>query len=154
VTLDIFAVGTAIADKYATVTISDATVVGGTAIRESTFLPPNNLAVTPAVIVDLPSGQERVPESTYDQQDEWEFDVYFLLDKASGDIPRVTKAAAKWIMPLRNALHSGNQLGITGVLKARPVSWKFEQYEYGGEEYDAWHLVVRVWTEDNDPITA
>ena len=152
--VDVYAIGTALAGKYGAVTISDSTVVGGTAIRGATFLTPNNLPVTPYVIVELPSGRQRVPEANGQQNDIHTFDVYFLLGKASGDLARDKKALAKWIGPLREALFSGNQLGVTGVLKARPESWEFAVYDYAGDEYHAWHLIVEVWTESSSSISA
>jgi hypothetical protein len=148
---DVYAIGTALAAKYGAVTQSDATLVGGTAIRSAEFLTSNGAPPMPAIVVELPSG-EQVVENTGDQQDTYTFDVYFLLDNASGDIPRAKKALAKWIGPLRAALYTGNQLGGL-ALKARPISWEFVMFSYGGDEYHAWHLITRVWTQTNAAIT-
>jgi hypothetical protein len=149
---DVYAIGTALASAYGAVTISDSTVVGGTAIRGSAFLTPNNAPTTPYIYIELPSGEAEV-EATGDQRDVHTFDVYFLLAKASGDLARDKAALAKWIGPLRAALFGTNQLGVANVLKARPTEWEFGLYEYGGDQYHAWHLTVKVWVTTSDSIT-
>jgi hypothetical protein len=153
--MDLYAAGTALGGKFAAVTAPSGTM-GGTAIRGSS-VGINNVPATPYIVVELPSGEVQAEEQgrrriTHD------FEVYFLFQKSSGDIPRDSAVMLKWLGPLLGALESGNQLGIgsqTGweLLKSRIVQWDAGQYQVGGDLYHAWHFIVRVWTTDTFTVT-
>lgn len=153
---DLYAVGTALADRFDSVT-GPSGVQGGTAIRGSS-VGVQAVPVTPYIAVELPSGEVTTEEQS-NRRATHDFDVYFLYEKSSGDVPRDTAVMLKWLGPLLDALETGNQLGLGSesgwnVLKSRTLSWEPGQYEVGGQPYHSWHFVVRVWTWDNLAVTA
>lgn len=149
--LDMHAVGTALADKFGNVTAPTGTM-GGTAIR-SESVGVHGIPLTPAIVVELPEGEVE-SEMPGDRRIHHDFHVYFLFQKASGDVPRDTAVMLQWLGPLLDALESGNTLSLGSedgwnVLKTRTVSWEPGNYSVEGDEYHAWHLITRVWTWDN-----
>jgi hypothetical protein len=155
VTLDLHAIGTALADAFDDVTAPTGTM-GGTVIKGSS-VGVQTVASTPYIIVELPEG-EVTSEMQADRRIEHDFPVYFLFGKSSGDVPRDTAVMLKWLGPLLGALEAANTLGIGSqsgwsVLKSRILSWTPGQYEVGGQPYHAWHFTVRVWTADNLSVT-
>ncbi len=153
--MDLYAVGTALADKFGDVTAPSGTM-GGTVIRQST-VGVQAVSVSPAIVVELPEGEVQTEEQS-SRRITHDFHVYFLFGKASGDVPRDTAAMLKWLGPLLGALEAGNQLGLGSqdgwnVLKSRILSWQPGGYEVGGDTYHSWHFIVRVWTWDNLTVT-
>lgn len=150
--LDMYAVGTALAGQFATVT-APAGTMGGTAIRSATVESPNNLVVYPAIHVELPSGE--VITDSAQQRATHEFPVYFLFAPVSGDQPRDKKAMLQWLGPLLNATHSAVKLGASaqGVMKALVLEYEPVIYDYGGTNYWAWRLPTAVWTEQTITLT-
>jgi len=146
--LDMYAIGTALAGHVANVTASQGAVEGGTVIRGSTAEQPNAIPATPYVVVSLPSGEfvagggERV--ATH------EFPIYFLYQKASGDLPRQTKAMLQWLGPLFDATISATAIGQTSnsVKSALLASYEPVVYEYAGTEFHAWRFVYEVITRE------
>lgn len=154
--IDLYAAGTALGGKFAAVT-GPTGVQGGTAIRGSS-VGVQGVPITPYIVVELPSGEVQ-EETPGDRRITHDFDVYFLYQKASGDVPRDTAVMLKWIGPLLNALQTGNTLGIGAqvgwtLLKTRTLTYEPGQYEVGGQPYHTWHFVVRVWTSDTFTVTA
>lgn len=148
--MDLEAVGTALASTFAAVNAPSGTL-GGTAIKHHS-VGVQNLIGLPAIVVELPSGEVE-SETQGDRRITHDFGVYFLFGKASGDIPRDTRAMLRWLGPLLGALATNNRLGLGAqsgwnVLKTRIVSFEPGQYDVGGQPYHAWHLIVRVWTSD------
>lgn len=147
--LDLYAVGTALASAFGAVTAPSGTQ-GGTVVRGS-GLEPNAIPTTPYVVVELPKG-----EVTWDSSQlriEHDFPVYFLWQKAGGDLPRDMTVMLKWIGPLLNATYSQAKLGVSDVQKAYVTAYSFGKYAYEGDEYHAWHLTVKVWTQDTVTAT-
>lgn len=145
--LDMYAVGTALAGRFLTVT-APADTMGGTTIRGATIEVPNNIPVTPYVIVELPSAELTV-ENQGQRRFDHTFEVFFLFQKASGDLPRDKRAMLRWLGPLLDALHGAYKLGLAGVvMKSRLESFEPVVATYAGDEYHAWHLTIHVWTED------
>jgi len=148
--LDMYAVGTALAAQFATVT-APAGTMGGTVIRQATVETPNNLSLYPAIHVELPSG-EIITDTR--QAGTHEFPVYFLFAPASADQPRDKKAMLQWLGPLLNATHSATKLGLAPtVMKALVLSYEPVMYTYGSTDYWAWRLLTDVWTEASVTIT-
>jgi hypothetical protein len=145
------AVADALASAYDGLT-SGTAVTGGTAIRGSTARTPNAIPATPYVIVELPEGEVTV-EQMGERRVTWDFDVYFLHAKASGDLPRDKAAMLVWLGVLLDALHADMDLSVDAVLKSRLVSVAPEVVEYAGGQFHAWHIVDRVWTEDVVTLT-
>jgi hypothetical protein len=141
--VDYYAIGTALATRMGSATAPSGTQ-GGTAIRQSTVIAPNNLTASPAVIIELPSGEIGVPMGQV-QKSEHDFDAYFLLDWSSAGDERVRKSLLQWLGPLIDSTYSAVQLGLTVIEKAVVTKYEYGQYEYGGQFYPAWHLTVHVW---------
>lgn len=146
------AVADNLAGKYGSLT-SGTAITGGTAIRGATARTPNNIPATPYVIVELPEGEVTVEEQG-DRRIQWDFDVFFLHQKASGDLPRDKVAMLVWLGKLLDALHSDMDLSATNVVKSRLVTVSPEVVEYAGDQYHAWHIVDRVWTADVVSLSA
>lgn len=147
--LDVYAVGTALAATFGTVT-APANTMGGTVIRGYS-LELNAVPVTPYVVVELPKG-----EITFDPSRllvEHDFPVYFLFQKASADLPRDMAAMLQWLGPLLSATYGKMKLGLTDVRKSYVTAYGFGTYKYEGDEYHAWHLTAKVWTEDAVTVT-
>lgn len=140
-----------LAARYANLT-SGTAITGGTAIRGATARTPNNIPATPYVIVELPEGEVTVEEQG-DRRIQWDFDVYFLHQKASGDLPRDKVAMLVWLGKLLDALHGDMDLSVASVLKSRTITITPEVVEYAGDQYHAWHLIDRVWTSDVVTLT-
>ncbi len=143
------AIADGVAARFATVATPSGetvTLVGATART------PNNLPGTPFVVVELPAGDElTVTQGRRDSVHD--FDVYFLLDKASGDIPRDKVRLLRWLPGLLDATYAAMKLALVTVKKSYVTEYEYGVYNYGGTEYHAWHLVVRVWTEDTVTLT-
>ena len=148
------AIADAVAARFAAVsTPTDETV----AIQGATARTPNNVPSTPYVVVELPSGEVPIPSGgrrVSSDSGGHNFDVYFLLDRASGDIPRDKVRLLRWLPGLMDATYGTSKLALAPtVRKAMVISYEYGTYDYGGTEYHAWHLVCRVWTEDTVTVT-
>lgn len=149
---DLYAVGTALADRFDSVT-GPTGVQGGTVIRGSS-VGIHNVPVTPYIVVELPEGEVTTGLAITPVRSNHAFHVYFLWEKSSADVPRDTAVMLKWLGPLLQALHGGFRLGLPsqngwGVLKAWITSYEPGQYEIGGQPYHSWHFTVTVNIEDN-----
>lgn len=140
-----YAVATGLADRYAPANVTPPT--GYTNIRGATVETPNNIPAFPYVIVDLPEG-ELIYDSATRRVATWEFDVYFLYSKASGDLPRDRKAMLKWLSVLIDQLHDPAKLDTANVMKAIVLRANPGSYEYAGALYHSWNFRVQVKTED------
>lgn len=151
--LDLYAIGTALAAQLGTVT-APAGTDGGTAIRQATVLTPNDISMLPAIVVELPHGEVADPAGGI-QDGIHDFEAYFVFGKNAGDIPRAKKVMLKWLGPLLNATYSAMKLGLaSSVTKSEVVSYEYGTYNYGTDEYHSWHLTVRVWTTQTVTVTA
>ena len=143
----------AIADAVATRFGTVATPSGETvALVGSTARTPNNLPGTPYIVVELPSSDE-VTIASGRRDGVHDFDVYFLLERASGDIPRDKVRLLRWLPGLLDATYGAMKLALATVKKSYVVEYEYGTYNYGGTEYHSWHLVCRVWTEDTVTLT-
>ena len=143
------AVADGVAARFATVpTPADETV----ALVGATARTPNNVPGTPYVVVELPEGTD-ITVASGRRDAVHDFDVYFLLDRASGDIPRDKVRLLRWLPGLLDAMYGAMKLALTTVKKSYVTSYEYGTYNYGGNEYHSWHLVVRVWTEDTVTLT-
>ena len=143
------AIADGVAARFATVpTPTDETV----ALVGATARTPNNIPGTPYVVVELPSGDD-IAISAGRRDGVHEFEVYFLLDRASGDIPRDKVRLLRWLPGLLDATYGAMKLALATVKKSYVISYEYGTYNYGGNEYHAWRLVVRVWTEDGVTLT-
>lgn len=151
--VDFYAVGTALAATMGGATCTSPPL-GGTAIRQATVLAPNGMEVWPALVVELPhSGQDATVDSG-DQRLVNDFDVFFIIGQASGDLPRMRETLLRWLGPLLNSTYGAMKLGQGAVVdKAYVVSYAEQPYNYAGIEYPAWHLVARVWTDQYVTLT-
>jgi hypothetical protein len=146
--LDLYAVGTALAAQVATVTAPADVSMGGTVIRGSTVEAPNSIPNTPYVVVVLPSGE--VTAGGGERVAVHNFPVYFLYQRSAGDLPRETKTMLQWLGPLLDATISATSIGLAaqGVKSALLESYEPVIYEYAGTEYHAWRFVYAVRTRD------
>lgn len=153
--LDMYAVGTALAGTFDDVT-GPSGVQGGTVIRGAS-VGLQSVPITPYIAVELPDASVE-SEMQADRRIAHDFHVYFLFQKSGADVPRDTAVLLKWLGPLLDALEAANALGLGSqsgwnVLKTRIVSYEPGQYEVGGQAYHSWHFTVRVWTWDNLSVT-
>lgn len=150
--LDMYAIGSALAEQVATVTAAQGAAVGGTVIRGGTVEQPNSIPVTPYVVVSLPSGDIIEGGKGSERSIDHNFPVYFLYQRSGGDLPRETKTMLQWLGPLLDATHSATKLGLgdAGVKSALFESYEPVVYEYAGVEYHAWRFVCNVKTRDFD----
>jgi hypothetical protein len=144
---DLLAIADAIAARFAAATPPTGYTLAGATARL-----PNNIPDTPYVIVTPPSGELGMPEGFPSARikDQHDFDVYLLLNKASGDQPVDLHRIYLWWPVMRGALQGQMKLGLAPVVMKAVVTsdYDFDSYTYAGTEYHAWHFVARVWTED------
>jgi hypothetical protein len=151
---DLLAIADAIAGNYLSGTVpTDAPELVGATARL-----PNGIPATPYILVLPPSGTLGPREAGITQSqvhDTHDFDVYLLLNKASGDLPTDLARVYAWWPFMRYAMFGREKLGLApAVLKAITTEdYDFDNYEYEGQAYYAWHFVVRVWTEDIVAVT-
>lgn len=139
------AIADAVASRFAAVPTPAGETV---ALKGATARTPNNIPGTPYIVVGLPASDEMLVESR--RRASHDFDVYFLLDRAAGDIPIAKVRLLRWLSGLLDATFAAMKLGLPGViLKSYVTEYEYGTYSYGGTDYHAWHLVCRVWTEDN-----
>lgn len=143
------AIANAVAAKFAAVTAPTGLdpIVAGTALT------PNNIPGTPYVVVELPGSDELLIEQSR-RLGVHDFDVYFLMDRATAALEIDKERLLKWLSGLLDATYSGMKLGLLVVRKAYVVEYEYGLYTYAGIDYHAWHLVVRVWTEDTVTLAA
>lgn len=137
----------AIANAVATTYGAVSTPAGLDPIVGSTALTPNNIPGTPYVVVELPSSDE-ITIGNGRRDAPHEFDVYFLMDRATAALEIDKERLLKWLPGLLDATYAGMKLGLLAVKKAYSTEYEYGLYTYAGVEYHAWHLVCRVWTED------
>lgn len=142
------AIADALAAKYGAVSAP----TGLPAIIGATARTPNNIPGTPYVAVELPSGVDITLAAH--RTATHEFDVYFLMDRATAALEIDKEQLLKWLPGLLDATYGGLKLGLLTVKKAYAVDYEYGLYEYAGTPYHAWHLTVRVWTEDSVTIVA
>lgn len=129
---------------------------GLTAIQGATALTPNNIPDTPYLIVELPQSADDFTVGNGMQTGVHNWDLYFLLSKATGDLPVDKERLLKWLPVLLAATYGQMALGATasGLTKSYVVSYEYGVYRYGGEEWHAWHLVLRTWTTGSEVLAA
>jgi hypothetical protein len=147
---DFLAMADGLAARYDDGVVTPPT--GYTNITLSTARLPNGLATLPAVLVFLENG-----EGTYipDRRlGEHHFRVRFLYDKSSGDLRKEMVSLLKWLTVLWDQTHAATKLGVSGVMKALPTGYELGQFDYAGEHYDGFDILVTVWTEENVTLVA
>lgn len=145
--LDIYAIGTALAARYETVTAPS----GETDIQYA-GLPQNNLADFPAVVVFPPEWEFAYQSGSREGEMTWT--VRFYRGRMSGDVNLDTTALLQWASVLIDATHGASKLGLTKVRKAIPTGGLVGVHTYGGVEYGVVELEVGVWTEDAVSLSA
>lgn len=142
--MDALAIADALATKYASLTVSPVPtgMVGGAAVRQSTARVPNKIPVSPFVTVFLPEGELVLSSQWIDYG--LDFRVTFHYAKHSADLARDVTGMLAWLGVLLGATWSGMALGVTGVKKAYPTTFRFVIAEWGGDEWYGWELTVRV----------
>lgn len=154
---DLYAVGTALGGSFAAVT-APAGTMGGTAIKGSS-VGVQGVPLTPYIAVELPSGAPVSSLGENPRRTTHDFEVYFLFQKASGDVVRDTAVMLQWLGPLLVCLDAENALGLDAesgwqVLKSQITAYEPGQYAVGGQDYHSWHFTVRVWTSETVTISA
>jgi len=143
---DALVIGEALAAKYASGTLTPPT--GYPAVRVSTAKLPNNIPVTPWVLVVLPDGEVQIDSS---QQVTLNYHVIFHYGKSSGDTARDMSGMMSWIGLLLAATFSGTTLGVSAtqfVKSALPSTFRLTVETYGGDEYYGWDITVTVILRD------
>lgn len=151
--VDMLAIADAVAARFALITppTGEPAIVGATARL------PNGIPATPYIIVLPPSGEMGMSEGFPSARirDVHNFDVYLLLNKASGDLPTDLERVYKWWFPMRYATYSQLKLGLAPIVMKAAVTgdYEFDSFDYEGQGYHAWRFEVRVWTEDTATVT-
>lgn len=139
----------ALAAAYAGTAIGTPT--SATAMRATYGQMPNNVPMTPCVVI-APQEGEVVYESSF-----WsvthQIDALFYHSKRQGDLPRSESERQRWLPYLLNATnaHLSLQLSAAGVKSAMPTSYEFTTLTYGGDEYDG--IVVHLDVIVRETIT-
>lgn len=146
--LDLYAIGTALAGRYDNLTPP----TGEPAIAYS-GLPQNNLSSFPAVVVFPPEWDFAYQSGAREGEMTWT--VRFYKGRMSGDVNIDTTALLKWASVLIDATHGAIGLGISGgkVRKAIPTNGVVGVHTYGGVEYGVVELEIGVWTNDAVTLT-
>lgn len=140
--LDFYAIGTALAGAY-----DNLTPPTGERSIQSSGLPENNIASFPAVVVFPPEWEIAYQSGARETEQTWT--VRFYRGRMSGDINIDTTALLKWAGVLVDATHAASKLGIgPPIKKALPVSGLIGVHTYGGAEYGVVEMEIGVWTED------
>lgn len=141
-----------IADALATKYTALPPPAGYGAIRKSTARLPNKIAESPFVTVMLLQGEIVLePQALTHGLD---FRVIFHYAKHTGDLSRDMTALLAWIGVLVNATWADMDLGVTGVRKAYPQSYRFVVAEFGGDDWYGWELTVRVDVHESQAMAA
>lgn len=152
--IDMLAIADALAGAFGSITPP----VGEPSIAGATARLPNGLPDTPYILVLPPSGETDTGAGGPTQmrvKDVHTFDVYLLLDRASGDLPTDLERVYKWWAPMRYALFTHMQLGLGPTVTKTFVTdeYEFDSFDYEGQSYHAWRFAVKVWTEDIATVT-
>jgi hypothetical protein len=131
--------------------------MGGTVIRGNE-VGVQSVNVTPYVVVELPEGEIDTALAITPRRSSHDYNVFFLFQKSSSDVPRDTAVMLKWLGPLLTAVDAGNRLGLGSangfsVLKVGITSYEPGQYEVGGQPYHSWHFTVTVSIEEYNSVT-
>jgi len=141
-----------IADAIATRLAAVTAPTGEPAIVGATARLPNAIPATPYGLVLPPSGELGMPEGFPSARirDAHDFDIYLLLNKASGNLPTDLERVYKWWPVIRYALIGQLKLGLAPIVMKAFVTddYEFDSFDYEGQAYHAWRFTVRVWTED------
>jgi hypothetical protein len=106
---DLLAIGDALAARFLAVTPPSGQTMAGATARL-----PNAIPDTPFTVVVPPSGTLGMPEGFPSGRfrDEHDFDIYVLLNKASGDLPTDLVRVYAWWPVARDALSGQMKLGL------------------------------------------
>jgi hypothetical protein len=142
-TLDTYAIATAIAARYAPGVM--APPAGLPPIRQATASPPNGITKTPLVLVIPDSGEvEHIGGGTRRMTHVWLVRFYLAL---STDLARDYVALEKWTAKLLDAHLAGIALGglVTAV---RTKSYRVGSMRYGAKDYEGIELRVEAVTTE------
>src|SRR5512139_846719 len=118
-----------LAARFAAATIG--TPSGAPAMRYVYAETPNNVAATPAVILEVDNGT--VVANPGQWRHEITVNVWFLLGRQQGDTKRVEENRRRWLPYLLAATTGQFKIGLGGesgysVNKAYPADWEFTEY--------------------------
>lgn len=131
----------ALATKFLAANLTAPT--GYPAMRHSTARLPNAIPTSPWVLVMLPEGE--VVLGSQELNHTMEFHVLFHYAKHTGDLARDMAGMLSWIGVLLTATFADMDLGVSGMRKAYPTTYKLAVFTYGGDEYYGWDI---TWTAD------
>lgn len=139
-------IGEALAARYASGTLTPPS--GYAAVRVATSKLPNNIPLTPWVLVTLPDGEVVIDSA---QSVTLNYHVTFYYGKASGDTARDMTGMLSWIGVLLAATFGQTSLGVAAtqfVKSALPSAFRLTVETYGGDEYYGWDITVPVLLRD------
>lgn len=127
------------------------TPTSATAMRATYGQMPNNVPMTPCVVIMPKSGEAIFGAQTWDTTHQ--IDALFYHQKSQGDLARSETERQRWLPLLLSATKSQVALGLStaGVKSALPTGYEFTTLVYGGEEYDG--IVVHYEVIVREPIT-
>lgn len=146
--IDFDAIATALAARYAPGLMSPPSGLG--ALRLSTATLPQQVSVTPAVLVFPDSGTLEYGSST--RQGDALMKLQFLYSMGV-DMARDSVALRKWLGVLLDQLRGAAQLGGI-VASARVTGWRTVKITYGGDDFNGIELDVAVVTTEAWTATA
>lgn len=133
----------ALAAKFPTGTLTPPSGYG--AVRVSTARLPNNIPTSPWVLVILPEGEVVLGAQELNHQ--MEFHVLFHYAKHAGDLKRDMTGMLSWLGVLLAACFGDMDLGVSGIRKAYPTTYRLAVFTYGGDEFYGWDItfIVDFW---------
>jgi hypothetical protein len=145
VTLDVNAITTAVAARFAAAQVTPPTGYGN--IRTATGSPPNAIPAMPAVVAFPEEGSFRTGNGT--RIGVHAFTVRFYYAEAR-DLVRDAVALQKWTTVLVDQLRLSVQLAgsVAGVDRVTVDSWRIGILPYGTQEYSGIELSVGVETTE------
>jgi hypothetical protein len=146
--LDFDAIATALAARYAPGLMSPPSGLG--ALRLSTATMPQQMSVTPAILVFPDSGTFEYGASTRQGEASFRLNFYYSMGV---DMARDSVALRKWVGVLCDQLRGAAQLGGI-VASARVSGWKTVKLTYGGDDFNGIELDVTVVTAEPWTATA
>ena len=146
--IDFDAIATALAARYAPGLMSPPSGLG--ALRLSTATLPQQVSVTPAVLVFPDSGTLEYGSSTRQGDALMKLQFFYSMGV---DMPRDSVALRKWLGVLLDQLRGAAQLGGI-VASARVTGWRTVKIAYGGDDFNGIELDVSVVTTEAWTATA
>lgn len=148
------AMTSALAARFVAATIGTPT--GFVAMRNSYAKPPKNVPTTPSHLLEVQDGT--VVANPGQWKHEMNVDGILLIAKRQADTQREEAQRQAWLPYLLHATVDQVKLGLGAatnytVDKAFPSGWEWDEYEIGGDKYDAIRVHWTIYVTENVVLT-